>query len=305
MWSSDRSLRIHHVRSQKEELLWASSVDSIENPHRLAAALLPNAKPGRETFKTFYRPYLRCSGLHAVCVREQVLGWRLGKEIIRRHGDGLQVTFDIGHATHYFMQNSRRYFRNVAVGWWECAACGWKRFGRVQAQTCPKCGAHPRAFFYSEHHMLLDNPFRLSGHPDMFLEVASGEYRVTEIKTINGEAFKDLCAPLGDHIVQVTGYMMGLEHDKSLPIRVNTQSALIIYVSKAATKGQSPMKAFHVGRTEAYENMILEELDHLQRAVDDPGHNPPGDTRCIESNWQVYRAKVCPVRKECRAIGCC
>jgi hypothetical protein len=273
------------------------SIDAIKNPLTLAQAVMYG--DGAVSYEEMeYRPYLRCSGLHNVCLREQVLGWRTDKKVKISHRDSMQVTFDIGNAFHEYLQNSPKYLGRKRLGWWQCTACGWTVFSRKWKQPCKRCGASNRAFRHKEHSMVIRKPFRLTGHPDDFLEVGPGDIRTLELKSIEGEAFKKLRAPLGDHVIQVHGYMVGLKYDATLPIKVNIESALIVYVTKKMVQGL-PFKAFHVRRTPAIEQTVLHLVEKFTKAIEEKDYLPGPLPECSRSTFGSGRPRRCPLRKEC------
>lgn len=291
-----RALR---VPAPSDDLRELRSVDAVTDPQLLAHAVIA-LEPRREDHQ--YPPRLRCSGLHQVCVREQLIGFR--ENLTRRtyNDTGLQVTFDIGNAIHFYLQNSPRYFRDTALGWWECAACGYRYFGRRRKKRCPECRAHARAFFYQEHFMKLDAPYPLSGHPDLLLEVHPGDVRVTEIKTINGEDFDGLQRPLSDHVMQVHGYLLGLPHDHRLPMRVHAKRALILYVSKGMKARSLPMKAFHVTRQPHVVRAIEADLHQFQRGLEDGDYLPDTRQECVAADWKRGRARRCAASELCNQL---
>lgn len=292
-WSR-RSLRVGDDDGESMPAL--DDLDGITDPQLLAHALL---QVDTEAEEHGYAPRLRCSSLHQVCVRERLIGFRENLKNRSYNGIGLQVTFDIGNAVHFYLQNSPRYFRDMALGWWECMACGHRYFGRRRKKKCPDCGAHPRAFFYKEHFLKLDEPYLLSGHTDDLLEVHRGDARVTEFKTINGDEFDRLTGPLANHVIQVTGYLMGLPHDRNLPIRVNPDKALILYVSKAMKVGKFPMKAYHVRKSAPVVDAIEKDLEEFKRGMEDRSYLPDPMEGCRAAAFKAGRAKWCPARTYC------
>ncbi len=294
-------MRRLRVGNTKTDLELSQSIDSIENPFRLATALLTYKHLSRTEVRK-YPPYLRCSTIHSVCVREQILGWRLDKQVRSHVDSSLQMTFDIGNAVHFYIQNSKQYFGDKQIGYFECMACGHVVFGRKgRLQPCQNCKAHQRAFFYKEHHMSIRKPFRLSGHQDLFLEVSLGDVRIADIKTLKTDLWKKLEEPYADHKIQVHGYMIGAEYDTKFPIKVRSDRALLIYVPKEMVKGL-PFKAFHVRRDDSIVSMIVDELELFRDAYNDESIIPPLHQLCERSEFGNYQSRSCPVLNECRGL---
>lgn len=288
-----------------DELARSQTIDAIENPHRLANELM-RLDARREQKR--YTSYLRCSGLHDVCPREHMLGWYLDRTYSPYVDASMLFTFEIGHAVHERLQNNPQFFGDDLLGFWRCS-CGFERFGRRQKQACPSCGGAADMFIYREHFVKTKDPWRLTGHMDGLLQVGPGDVRVADFKTVNGKDFDALTAPLADHKMQVHGYMMSLDHDETLPIRVSRDKALLIYFSKQHKVKCMPVKAFHVSRDGAIEETLVRMLedhkrtyDFIQAAERDvPISWPTPLPRCVASNFSDYRSKNCSVKTECQA----
>jgi hypothetical protein len=273
-----------------------SAIDAITDPVELARELL---RVTGEVNNEVYSSYCRVSQLATFCPREYVLGFRGQVENRRVVWQNQRFTFDIGNAYHAFIQNTREYFGDRRVGWWECLKCGAKRFG-LAVSSCT-CGAKSHQIIYREHSMRLEEPFRITGHPDLFLSFGDGDIRVAELKSISATAFERLTAPLADHVYQLHGYIMLLPLDGSLPIQVNQQQGLLIYVSKqAAGPGGFPVKAFHVSRSPVIVKAITTDLLSHKRGIEDAGFFPPPRPACIQSQYSHALARNCSVSHLCR-----
>lgn len=274
-----------------------SSIDDVQNPQLLANSLLDL---GGERSEVLYPSRLRVSMLHDVCVRQRVLGYRTKALFTKATNTSMQLTFDIGHAIHSFLQNSDKYFGVKRFGWWMCMHCGGKYFGRFPKSNCKECNSPPRNIQYLEHSIKMDDPYMVTGHTDCFLEVGPGDIRLADFKTITGEEFEKLNSPKGDHKIQVSAYMMLLELDKSLPVNINPNKGFVIYVSKKHTVKSLPIKAFHVERDPLTDRYIQETLSTFTEAIRDGVTVPPKHPQCEQTRFTCYRAKSCPTREECQ-----
>ena len=276
-----------------------SSIDDVTNPQLLANSLMDL---GGERQEVQFPSYLRVSMLHDVCVRQRVLGYRTKSLFKKVTNTSMQLTFDIGHAIHHFLQNSESYFGDKRFGWWKCLNCGHKYFGRYPKSGCKECKAPKQAIQYEEHSIKLETPYRVTGHTDCFLEVAPGVIRLADFKTISGEDFEKLTAPKGDHCIQISAYLKLLEMDKSLPVTIDPNKGFVIYVSKKHTVKSLPIKVFHVTRNPLTDQYIHDTLTSFTEAIQDERIVPLKHPQCEQTRFSCYRAKSCPVREECQRL---
>ena len=148
----------------------------------------------------------RASSIDKACMRMHVL---------MAHNQGMRrkesldfnsrLTFAWGDALHSMIQNTEIVVRDsIKRGWWRCMACNTVLgFGRSPKKDfkCTKCGAFREAITYHEHFMDVRDPFYLTGHPDIFLELQDSVLTVGELKSINKDSFKKLEKPLGEHVL--------------------------------------------------------------------------------------------------------
>ncbi|MDR1945993.1 MAG: hypothetical protein LBQ51_02345 [Desulfovibrio sp.] len=273
-----------------------SDIDGVVDPSLLAHRLLNLS--GRVEQHTYSRK-LRLSSIAGVCVRERLIGLRRSITAEIRVPLGLRVTFDSGTGIHDFMQNTNAYFGDKRLGWWRCRACGHRQFGTKPKEKCPKCNALKSAFVYSEHSLKLPEDIPVSGHPDMFVNVGPGDIRIADFKSINGDEFDRLSSPKAEHAIQVVGYMKYIGLDDTLPIRVNTERGLVIYVSKKHTVKKLPFKAFHVVKSPVFIKLIENKVELFKRGLDDETFLPDPETVCVGSKFSCWTAKECPVLSWC------
>ena len=148
----------------------------------------------------------------------------------------------------------------------------------------------------------MKDPFRLTGHLDGLIEVKPGDIRIADYKTINGKEFKELERPHADHVMQVHGYFKGVENTDTLPVKVNADSALLIYFSKQHEAKTMPVKAFHVTRSEMVERTLDRILLPFAEAVRDETALPAPLQRCVRANFGDCRAKNCPTKELCQRL---
>ncbi len=274
----------------------ALNIDNVDDPSMLAHRLM-NLESTQEERLPSRR--LRMSSISKVCVRSQLLAYRGDLTDVERLPIGMRVTFDIGNALHLFFQNSNRYLGKNRLGWWECLACGNRVFGRQPQKKCSVCGASSRAFQYHEHALKMPEDIPVSGHIDCFLEVAPGDIRVLDFKTINGDDFETITAPKADHVIQVTGYMKYIQYDKTFPVEVNPDKGLLLYISKKHTFKNLPFKIFHVRRSNVYDELLNKKVQEFSRGLEDPSFLPQPLDECVTSKFKSSTCRYCNTLLEC------
>lgn len=277
-----------------------AGIDSVTDPAMLAHRLL-NLESSSEVRHVDHK--LRMSSLHRVCVRAQLLSLRDNLVVRETLPVSLRVTFDIGNAIHEFLQNSSGYFGGNLFGWWQCLACQGKVFGRKPLSKC-SCGASARASRYVEHALRLPDGIPVSGHIDGFLEVAPGDIRVVDFKTINGDEFDALSAPKPEHMLQVTGYMHFAQMDDTLPVRIAPRSGLVLYVSKKHAARALPFKMFHVRHDPMYLTVIEEKVALFRRGLSAADFLPPPVSVCTGSGFRSSVSRACPAHALCVREDC-
>jgi hypothetical protein len=243
----------------------------------------------------------RGSKLYDMCVRQNVLGTKTGAVVKEWTSVAGRVTYGIGNALHYWMQNSPDLFGDKRRGWWRCLACRKiAGFGGPPKTKCRFCGAFPEAVIYHEHGIKLSgDPFYLTGHTDMFLD-ARDLLRVTELKSIDGDKWEKLVAPLAMHEWQIQAYMWALQKDKRLPVPIDPRVGYLAYVSKKFTSGKLPIKIYPIQRSESTVAKIKEQLALFKKGLDNyPKDLPAPIAECDRANFTNYRAKSCPVKDKC------
>lgn len=267
------------------------------NPFELANAIISWRTDRQDSY---YTRYLRSSSIYGICTREHAIGYFNGFPMQRGfESNALHAVFAIGHAVHYWLQNSPSFFGDKLVGWWECSACGRAVFGRHPKRSCRNCGAFSSAIRYREHFIKVADPLWGTGHIDLFIELEPGKVFVCDIKTIDGESFKKLAQPLIANVYQVIDYLMLLDYDKSLPIKIVDNRAILLYIPKSFQATCFPAKAFFVDRTEVIEDAICKKRTGFAEAIK-TGSLPEPLEECVESGFASYRARSCAFNEKCK-----
>jgi hypothetical protein len=275
-----------------------SALEVLGDPESLAMSFSEFKSENESHYIT--KPW--ASSIYDSCMRKQVIGTVFKLSESKWIGLREKLAYGIGIAVHYHIQNSSILFGDRRYGWWQCTACGKIRyFGGPPKSVCEKCGARSEATVYFEHRMKLTKPLIVSGRPDMFFNALKiKKMRVAEIKTINGEEYEKLVAPVISHVWQIHTYMWGCSIDASLPVEIDSSVGYVVYVTKRATKGSFPLKIFPVFSNPDLLKRIKAKLNlYKQGLMDYPKNIPPPIEECQRSKFEGYRAKQCQALKEC------
>jgi hypothetical protein len=244
----------------------------------------------------------RASSLQDACMRMHVLGVKYEKTRTEWGDFQSKLMFGIGNSLHYWIQNTGDVLGNNRLGWWHCLACGKDRpnFGPPPTIKCPHCNARPEASIYREHHVDPFGDYPVSGSPDMFIQAKKALFRVLELKSMNGEDFEKLKAPLAPHEWQVRTYSWKCSKDKKLPVKIDSSAGYVLYISKKNFKNQFPMKLFIVHEDKSVLKIIKEKVALYRDGIEHfPEKIPSRAIACGKSGLTCYQAKQCPVLKEC------
>lgn len=254
----------------------------------------------------------RASSIDRACMRMHVLMSKAsGKKVTEKITCGNRLTFDWGDAFHEKAQNSNMLIKaKYRRGWWRCTACNTiLGFGSPPNKEfrCPHCNARREAILYHEHNIKIVKNWYLTGHPDMFVELEPGILTIVEFKTKAGDLFKKLEKPDGEHVLQLTSYLISVADDEStlrIPkkYKFNTAWAIIIYVSKVALAPTvSPLKVYKVKRNPLFEGTIKEKLLSFKKGFDNfPNDLPECEPICAANSFQSGASKDCPAVAMCK-----
>jgi len=273
------------------------ALDEIEesgNPEAIAASLVDIAP--EEERNLIRAP--RASSLYDACIRMHVIGTKERYKRYQRVNFKGRLTYGIGGAVHYWIQNTPDVFGDRRYGWWKCLACGTVRFfGGPPKRKC-SCGANAKASEYKEHYLEVDeNGMIVTGHPDMFL--LRKKHRVTEIKTITGNAFPSLKAPMIAHMWQIQTYMWAANKCKNMPVEIDDEVGYVLYISKMEHSDLFPMKMFPVQKDPHLIGRIKAKLILYKKGIASYPKNLPPKHRECERNKGCWRANTCPCKKIC------
>ena len=292
--------RVVRLKETKPQL---SPLERTGDPQVVASSFVD--LHATKEFKPIKAP--RASSLYKACMRKHVIGTVLKlSEPDYAGGVRSKLIYGIGNSVHYWLQNSPDVFGNARVGWWKCQACGTVRyFGLPRNTACKKCGAKPEATIYYEHGISLTKPYIMTGHPDMFFKIvptdAQAVIRGAELKTMEGEAFDSLVAPLIEHVWQSQTYMWACAYDKKLPVKVDKNVWLIFYITKRGRAKEFPLKCFPIVRDTLLIKRITDKLDSYQKGlVNYPKNLPAPAVTCSRKNFTCWEAKSCVALDECR-----
>jgi len=271
--------------------------DDLDDPHAIAASKV-NISAKRVLAYPIGAP--RASSMYDSCNRFHVIGTIEKYEKPEWSGVKERILFGIGNAYHYWVQNNVDLFEDRRIGWWKCLACGKVHsFGKPPTKHC-KCGAHPRATEYLEHHMELKGKYPCGGHPDMFLYIDPHCTRVVELKSIKGDDFQKLKAPIIQHVYQIHTYMFGCAQDKTLPVETDPNLSYIMYLSKRHIVKTLPLKMFTVERDESIIRFIKKKTSDYKKGIENyPKFLPEPIDECMRNEFRNYRAKQCVCRTKC------
>jgi hypothetical protein len=242
---------------------------------------------------------VRVSLLHKLCPRADVLRFMHNVAEADNVEADLGVTFAIGTALHYAMQNLMLSKTSVLEGMWRCEKCG-HLYGDMPYKdhlkpaqiasriSCPaKCDKCKHDTFKFEEYFFVDEELGLQGHCDGLLNMPalSDEPVLFELKSIaQSQTWKIRDTPIIDHVIQVHGYMMlsGLS------------KAIVLYWVKGV-HGMPALKEFVVERDDDLVATLTEALrqrkEGLEKGI------VPEDRVCATAD--CARASGCPVRQTC------
>lgn len=157
------------------------------------------------------------------------------------------------------------YFRELgmAVGDWECIACG----SGYRFQKAPEaCACGSSAFRYKEVRFT-SRDSGISGGIDLLLDLPGEELLLpVELKTLDKERFKELSGPLAEALARTRLYLRLVAESRHKRRReVNQEEAVVLYISKGGwgarsskprdwglrDRNFSPFKEFRVARDDA------------------------------------------------------
>ena len=238
------------------------------------------------------------------CVREHVLGYRFELSRSEVIWASLAETFLVGEAVHWFLQNDPRVFGDKLVGYWKCHACGNRVFGtRPKEESCSQCGALIEATFYDEFWTkVIRDDMAFNGRIDGFFKMdeRGKKLYIGEYKTIEGNAWQELTAPLMDHVFQLHCYLI-FAPLAGFPEPLHDNRGIILYVSKSHQRDY-PVKAFWVNRDKDLSDLIVARATEARKYIKSGKGFPKPLDNCIDTDWRGSSSVSCPAAKKCQEI---
>jgi len=271
-------------------------------------------------------PGLHASGLGSVCARREMIEETFGKPAKKARA-GNMLTYDFGHAMHFWWQNRYLGPKQELWGDWKCSACPCAACGERPGDACPDCKGTGRkttrglmplncecgtswqdSIRYMEF-MVENKALNYVGHTDGIL-LRKGKKSIFEFKTDGPSTYEDRKAPNPEHIIQAHAYMQPL----------GLTDALIVYQAKGGqckwTKeggnwvaGQVHIKPFVVNFDPVVWGPIEQRIrDHhearaLIQTILDEKRRPTRDDiakfKRVCDSPKCDLARNCPVSREC------
>lgn len=275
------------------------------------------------------KPGLHASSLWKVCARKELLTHIFGDKK-RPPKAGNQLTFDVGHALHFWWQHRYLGPKQELIGDWLCYACPCPECGGDQDKTskCGSCRQTGRKLTYGKMPLncecgapwqdaiaymeleVVDEELQYVGHADGIIDCKDNKRRVFEFKTIGPNGYPDLQAPKTAHIIQAHSYMKPLGLDEALIVYQDKGKQCDWMISGGAwSTGKMHIKPFIVKFDEEIWNPIEQRIrEHhdarafIQSLIDADKAPTPNDVAGLRRVCNTSRcalARDCPVRNQC------
>ncbi len=234
--------------------------------------------------------------LHDVCPRQVILTDRNPtKRVYQAATGGHRVMWKLGRAVEAHVRDS--YIRGVkgkgVLGVWSCK-CGNRSETGLFSTDWVNCRRCDSALTNYGEVTLFDHDAGIVGNVDLPIYIGQS-VTVVEIKSMNGEEFDALQAPIPDHVYQAAGYRRLLI--KRGDLRVS--DTIIIHYSTKKFKFGKPYKEFHINASDPTIDRVLDGV--WQRASDIKRHrleqSLPARELCRSSDSP--RARKCVHCGEC------
>lgn len=266
----------------------------------------------REDHKTepsrIKRGYVHVSSLINICPRMYVLVAKSGNAPPKPVTSADRLVWAYGRAAEKHIRTS--FIKGRAgqgmLGKWRCR-CGnmthegfWEDrprsdVGRDIGQKCDSCDFKLYQEDYEEY-TLFDRDLHIVGNPDMLFRTRNGgPTHVVEIKSMAGEAFEKLTAPLGDHVLQAFMY-----HYLAKKAGLNpAQKVIILYASKKYSRQTSVYREYHVDTDSDFYRMSIERATRAAAQIRDAFANDTAPPREYCGAITDKLASGCPAAMDC------
>ena len=275
--------------------------------------------------------YLRASSLYKLCARRAAIGAVFPDYVVNdleRISAGQQLTFDLGHAVHEWVQNKYLGPMGTLWGHWFCFRCDGITHTGLMPKKCKTCGRgrtlwhafefegrverfNVANFLYVER-SLVDNELGLTAHPDGLLY--SSDLRdiqqVFELKTISTDGYDKLvkqAVPKPEHVIQthVYMYLSKLRETYIVYFDKGKQCEWKFSVESGITPGAERLQIFHVEfDDELWAKLVADIRDYykaLKLTEKHSGDDIAPFKRICKSPTE-RNARDCPMRDKCFAL---
>lgn len=216
----------------------------------------------------------------------------------------LRITFDVGRNTQKMF--NEKWLKDKMVGDWQCSSCKSERsMCKKPKGHCGKSGIYCNWEY--EEPRVTSTVTGVSCGLDALLDLDQDKLVLTEVKSMKGEDFKKLEAPLAEHRLRTQLYLDSVA-DSDLKDKVNSNWAIILYVSKAYGNKVAPsiLGGVHDDHFSPFKEFIIkadpEAIKMYKRkalAVKKFREEDAGIPLGICKTTLEKRAKYCPMIKEC------
>lgn len=247
--------------------------------------------------------YMHVSSLIGGCSREHVIASRTGTSLVNYVTGADRVVWAMGRASeaHVRKQLLAASGKRGIYGKWTCEAHHEVERAGFFDHTA-KCHCGQTLERYAEI-TLLDHDNRVCGNPDKVLRVASA-FMPVEMKSMEGDAWDALEAPLGNHVHQAIMYRYLLQkngfavHDKVIVFYVKKRYAF----PKKGQKGHPVYKEFHIDATTPQMQQIVADTLAIAKDIADHLTNQTTPERICDSPTCSRAKYQCKVPTTCFAL---
>jgi hypothetical protein len=276
--------------------------------------------------------YLRASGLYKLCARREAIYSVFPDQVPGREmfTAGQQMTFDVGHAVHAWVQNKYLGPMGKLWGHWFCNKCFSITHTGLMPKKCKDCGTGRTIWIAFEYEglveranvdnllyverSLVDNDLGLTAHPDGMLYASDLRdiQQVFELKTTSSDNLDKLTKagkPKPEHVVQTHAYM----HLTQL------RETYIVYFDKGKqcdwkwsletgpVPGPERLRIFHIEFDDEMWAEIVVEIREYWKARELAHRESPvsADVAAFKRKCKSPTgptARTCPARDKCFAL---
>jgi hypothetical protein len=258
-------------------------------------------------------PGLHCSSLWKTCPRIPLLEKKYAEFLkIEKNSPGQQLTYDVGHALHHWVQNAWMGPFGRLWGNWKCLSCQKITHEGPMPQVCPQCDVIWRNDEDGSQNIVYDELFvvneqlKYCGHCDGIFLTRAGNKVVFEFKTISKSQYGGLKQPKHEHIIQVHAYMAAL----------GLKDAIVFYLDKGSQADwrklpdgwscKNPhIKVFHVKWDDGIWGSMVKRIEEYHRADKRARDLPVVEIEHINEFARVCTHKKCDMANDCGVRDLC